>query len=436
MATLIRMPEVAAGAEEIVLSKWLVAVGDSVKTGDLIAEMETEKAVVDYATEANGKVHRILVADGASVEVGSPIMILLADGEDGSAGDALLGDSPAVDAAPIATPVVVSPVVSEISSPVVASPVVASPVVEAPATSAEGRAFASPIVRKLAREKGVAIENVVGTGPNGRKVRRDIENYLATAGSTSAASTAPAAAASATAPGSALAQQEHSSGFTTTPHSGMRKAIARRLTESKSTVPHFYLTADCKVDELLELRKRINASSSVKISVNDLVVRAVALALTDVPAANVVWTPDAMRRYESVDVSVAVSTDGGLLTPIVRGAEKRSLTNLSLEIADLAARSRAGKLRQEELEGGSFAVTNLGMFGTKQFSAILNPPQSGILAVGAASPQPVVIDGQLAIATVMTVTLSADHRAIDGALAAEWLAAFVKRIENPLSMLI
>jgi pyruvate dehydrogenase E2 component (dihydrolipoamide acetyltransferase) len=216
----------------------------------------------------------------------------------------------------------------------------------------------------------------------------------------------------------------------------MRKAIARRLTESKSTVPHFYLNADCAVDELLALRKKINESSQVKISVNDMVVRAVAAAFEDVPDANVVWGPDAMIKYESVDISIAVSTDGGLLTPVIRGVEKRSLSNIARTITDLAERSRAGKLRQEELNGGSFAVTNLGMYGTSSFSAILNPPQSGILAVGAASPKAVVVDGEITIVTIMSVTLSADHRAVDGALAAQWLAAFKARIENPLTMLI
>jgi pyruvate dehydrogenase E2 component (dihydrolipoamide acetyltransferase) len=216
----------------------------------------------------------------------------------------------------------------------------------------------------------------------------------------------------------------------------MRRAIARRLTESKSTVPHFYLTADCKVDDLLALRKSINETSPVKISVNDFVVKAVAAALMDVPEANVIWNPDAMLKFESVDLAIAVSTEGGLLTPVIRGVEKRQLSNLSQAISEAAGRARAGKLRQEELEGGSFAVTNLGMFGTKEFSAILNPPQSGILAVGAASPRAIVEDGQIVVASIMTVTLSADHRAVDGALAAQWLAAFVKRIENPLSMLI
>ncbi|MEY4559474.1 MAG: hypothetical protein RLZ82_489 [Actinomycetota bacterium] len=438
MATLIRMPEVAAGATEIVLSKWNVAVGASVKVGDILAEMETEKAVVDYASEADGTVYKILVADGASVEVGSPIIILLGAGEDGSAGDALLGGSAA--AAPVASPVVevpapiAAPVAAPIAPPLaapVASPIApAAPVAAASAPADNSRQFVSPIVRKIARERGVELTQVSGTGPQGRIVRRDLESFLA-----SGAAATPTATASYSS-SSELAKQEYSSSYVTVPHTGMRRAIARRLTESKSTVPHFYVTADCKVDALLELRKSINESSPVKISVNDIVVKAVASALMDVPESNVVWNAEAMHKYESADIAVAVTTDGGLLTPVIRGVEKRSLSNLSMEIAELAVRARAGKLRQEELEGGSFAVSNLGMFGTKEFTAILNPPQSGILAVGAASPRAIVEDGQIVVANIMTVTLSADHRAVDGALAAQWLAAFVKRIENPLSMLV
>ncbi len=433
MATLIRMPEVAAGATEIVLSKWNVAIGASVKVGDIIAEMETEKAVVDYASDAEGTVYKILVADGASVEVGSPIIILLGAGEDGSAGDALLGGS-ATAAAAAAAPVAAAPVApvapAAPAAPPVAPPVAASAPVAPIAPVDNGRSFVSPIVRKIARERGVEISQIVGTGPQGRVVRRDLEAFIAS-GAAATPTATPTLSAS-----SELAKQEYSSSYVTVPHTGMRRAIARRLTESKSTVPHFYVTADCKVDALLELRKSINESSPVKISVNDIVVKAVASALMDVPESNVVWNAEAMHKYESADIAVAVTTDGGLLTPVIRGVEKRSLSNLSMEISELAGRARAGKLRQEELEGGSFAVSNLGMFGTKEFTAILNPPQSGILAVGAASPRAIVVDGQIVVANIMTVTLSADHRAVDGALAAQWLAAFVKRIENPLSMLV
>jgi pyruvate dehydrogenase E2 component (dihydrolipoamide acetyltransferase) len=423
------MPEVAAGATEIVLSKWNVAVGASVKVGDILAEMETEKAVVDYASEADGTVYKILVADGASVEVGSPIIILIGAGEDGSAGDALLGGSAAAPTvAPIAE--VPAPIAAPVAAPIAPPVAPVAPVVAASTPADNSRQFVSPIVRKIARERGVELTQVSGTGPQGRIVRRDLESFLVSGAAATLTATASYSSSS------ELAKQEYSSSYVTVPHTGMRRAIARRLTESKSTVPHFYVTADCKVDALLELRKSINESSPVKISVNDIVVKAVASALMDVPESNVVWNAEAMHKYESADIAVAVTTDGGLLTPVIRGVEKRSLSNLSMEIAELAGRARAGKLRQEELEGGSFAVSNLGMFGTKEFSAILNPPQSGILAVGAASPRAIVEDGQILIANIMTVTLSADHRAVDGALAAQWLAAFVKRIENPLSMLV
>ncbi|MEI6591324.1 MAG: dihydrolipoamide acetyltransferase family protein, partial [Actinomycetes bacterium] len=320
----------------------------------------------------------------------------------------------------------VSPVAAPTAQPVAVAP--PNP------TSTGERLFASPIVRKIGRERGIDLTQISGSGPGGRIVRRDVEALSSAAPAASPA--APAASAAAPAVAGQLARQEYSSSYVTVPHTGMRRAIARRLTESKSTVPHFYLSADCKVDALLELRAKINESSPVRISVNDIVVKAVASALIDVPEANVIFTPEAMHKYETADISVAVATEGGLLTPVIRGVEKRSLSNLSQEITELAGRARAGKLRQEELEGGTFAVTNLGMFGTKEFSAILNPPQSGILAVGAASERAVVENSQIVIANVMTVTLSADHRAVDGALAAQWLAAFVKRVENPLSMLV
>lgn len=417
MASLITMPEVAAGATEIVLSRWHVAVGDKVAVGDIIADIETEKASVDYASDSDGVVYKILVDNGASVAVGSPIMVLLSSGEDGSAGDALLSDAITSDTP--ATPRD-EPTGIDVGVTVDADT----------APSEASRALVSPIVRKLAREQGISLEQITGTGPRGRVVRRDLEAFMA--GHTNDVPQTVAA----TPASSAIATQEFSSVYAAIPHTGMRRAIARRLTESKSTVPHFYVTADCRVDSLLELRRSINESSSVKISVNDFVVKAVACALMDVPDANVVWNPEAMHKYETADIAVAVTTEGGLYTPVVRGVEKRSLSNVNMEISDLAARARTGKLRQEELEGGSFTVSNLGMFGTQEFSAILNPPHSGILAVGAASERAVVVEGQIVVANVMTVTLSADHRAIDGALAAQWLAAFVTRIENPLSMLV
>ena len=442
MATQIKLPEVAAGATHAVISSWQVAVGDQVVVGQQLAEIETDKAVVELLAETAGTILELIGKPGDEMEVGSTIAMV------GEAGESAAAPEPVTPVAEAPAPSAAAPFASPVVSPV-ASPV-ASPVSEPVATPAEpvqvsGRQRVSPIARKLAKDAGVDVSQITGTGPSGRVVRRDVEASVAN-GTAAAQPAAPVAASPVAAPQAAapvstsaskeLASQEYSSTYSTVPHTSMRKAIARRLTESKSTVPHFYLNADCKVDELLALRKKINESSQVKISVNDMVVRAVAAAFEDVPEANVVWGPDAMIKYESVDISIAVSTDGGLLTPVIRGVEKRSLSNIARTITDLAERSRAGKLRQEELNGGSFAVTNLGMYGTSSFSAILNPPQSGILAVGAAGPKAVVVDGEITIATIMSVTLSADHRAVDGALAAQWLAAFKARIENPLTMLI
>jgi len=471
MATQIKLPEVAAGATHAVISSWQVAVGDQVVVGQQLAEIETDKAAVELLAETAGTILELLCKPGDEIEVGSVIAMIGESGESAAApADQTPSDeSPAAETSAPATPAPVaeaaastaSPVASPVTSPVaspVAAPVAtnaaATPVVApAEATQASGRQRVSPIARKLAKDAGVDVSQITGTGPSGRVVRRDVEASVANGAvaaqpvaapavaspvvaAPAAAPEAPAPAPVSTSASKEIASQEYSSTYSTIPHTSMRKAIARRLTESKSTVPHFYLNADCAVDELLALRKKINESSQVKISVNDMVVRAVAAAFEDVPDANVVWGPDAMIKYESVDISIAVSTEGGLLTPVIRGVEKRSLSNIARTITDLAERSRAGKLRQEELNGGSFAVTNLGMFGTSSFSAILNPPQSGILAVGAASPKAVVVDGEITIVTIMSVTLSADHRAVDGALAAQWLAAFKARIENPLTMLI
>ena len=421
MATQIKLPEVAAGATHAVISSWLVNVGDTIVVGQQLAEIETDKAVVELLAEEAGTVLQLIGKPGDEMEVGSTIAVVGAPGES--------ADVPAAEPEAPAAEVPAAPVAAPIATPVATPP--AAPVAEAPvAAAASGRQSVSPIARKLAKDSNLDLSQITGTGPGGRIVKRDV--LAAAAAGIPEAPAAPLPTSSS----KELASQEYSSTYSTVPHTSMRKAIARRLTESKSTVPHFYLNADCQVDELLALRKKINESSPVKISVNDMVVRAVAAAFMDVPEANVVWTPDAMIKYESVDVSIAVSTDGGLLTPVLRGVEKRSLSNIATTIVDLAERSRAGKLRQEELEGGSFAITNLGMFGTTSFAAIINPPQSGILAVGAASQRPIVVDGELTIANVMSVTLSADHRAVDGALAAKWLAAFKVRIENPLTMLI
>ncbi len=427
----VNMPEVAAGATYAVINRWTVEEGADVNVGDVICELETDKAVVEYAAEVAGKLTKIIGQPGEEIDVGDAICII--------------GDDGAADAAPSAqpeAPAAEAPVAAPVASPVVESPAApapAAPAAEAP-TRVEGeRIFASPIARKMASDNGIDVATIQGTGPDGRIVRRDVEAAIAAGPAAPAA--APTAASAAAAPAQTsssteLAPQDYSSSYTAVKHSGMRKAIARRLTESKSTIPHFYLFADCRVDELIELRKKLNEISPVKISVNDMVIRAIAAAFQDVPEANVVWTDDSMLKYESVDISVAVATETGLLTPVLRGVEKRSLSNIASNVKDLAERSRAGKLRQDELEGGSFAITNLGMYGTEQFAAIINPPQSGILAVGAASEKVIVEQGQMTVATMLSVTLSADHRAVDGALAAEWLKAFKHRIENPLTMLV
>ena len=410
MATILRMPEVLANATEAVVSTWTITEGTAFSTGDTLAEVETEKALVDLPAEQDGILGRILAKPGETTEVGAPIAVLIAKGETDADIDAALG------AIASGAPQRVS-----VPEPVPAAEVAPVPEpVEGPRPT--GRIFVSPIARVRARERGVDLAVLVGSGPGGRIVRADVE----------AATPAIAAVAATT----SSETHEAGAGYTAIPHTGMRKAIARRLTESKSTVPHFYLTTDCRVDALLELRARANATSSTKISVNDFVVKAVAAAFADVPDANVTWTDTHLRRWDAVDISVAVATDGGLLTPVIRDVGSKSLGQVSRSIAAAVEKARAGRLRQEELEGGSFSVTNLGMFGTTEFSAILNPPQSGILAVGAAKSQPVVVDGELRIATVMRCTLSVDHRAVDGALAAQWLAAFTARVENPISILI
>ena len=386
--------------------------------------------------------------------------MLVKDGETDADIDAALGgEAPAASAAPAAAapagpPAVSAPDPAAPSAPdAVAPSAPTGPVAPAarrpyesePAAAAAPavRIFASPIVRKIAREQGIDLASIPGTGPNGRIVRRDLERLTAShrpaAGDARTgvqaapppAAPPPAAAQAASQP----AQAPASAAGTLIPHTPVRRAIARRLTESTTTTPHFYMTTECVVDELLALRERINDTAPVKISVNDFVVMAVAAAFGDVPEANVTWSDEGLVAYPSVDVSIAVSTDGGLVTPVLRGVEAKRLSVIAGEARTLAQRARDRRLLQHELEGGVFTVSNLGMYGTLEFSAIINPPQSGILAVGAARPQPVVTGGAVSVATVMRCTLSVDHRAIDGALAARWLAAFTTRIQAPLGML-
>ena len=446
MATVVRMPSVLAGATEAAIAHWLVSPGDTVTAGTPVAEIETEKALVEYAAEEGGVIGRLVLGEGDSGEIGDPIAVLVAAGETEADIDAALGVAPA--------------------SRVLAAPAPASPGTNGRHARGGGRVFASPLVRKLAGERDIDLADLTGTGPHGRIVRRDLERFLATGpavpGPVASAPAAPqaapalpavAAAATPSAPatgGTAGSDAEHDSvrdrassspspaagDGTLVPHTPMRRAIARRLAQSKASVPHFYLTVEPVVDELLALRKRVNEASAVKVSVNDFVIAAVAAAFADVPEANVTWSDEGLVTYRSVDISIAVATDGGLVTPVLRGVEGMKLSAIARESAALAGRARERRLRQHELEGGAFTVSNLGMYGTVEFSAIINPPQSGILAVGAARPQPVVSGGAVVPATVMRCTLSVDHRAVDGALAARWLTAFTTRLENPLGAVI
>jgi len=419
MASVVRMPSVLAGASEAAIASWLVAPGDEVAIGQPLAEIETEKALVEYAAEEAGVVGRLLLAVGDTGEIGDPIAVLVAVGETDADIDAALGTkAPAQAQAPAA-----------------------------PATQPNGhqtsvgatgaRIFASPLVRKIAGERGVNLAVIAGTGPNGRIVRRDLEQFLAARPERGAeaageiAGDVPKDGRQESAPRPPLPN-----GDRLVPHTQMRRAIARRLTESKATTPHFYMTTECIVDELLELRKRINESSPVKISVNDFVVMAAGVAFRDVPEANVTWTDEGMLEHGSVDISIAVAVEGGLFTPVLRGVDGKRLSDIARESQDLARRARDRQLRQEELEGGTISISNLGMYGTLEFSGIINPSQSGLLAVGAATQQPVVTDGAVTVATVMRCTLSIDHRALDGALAARWLAAFTSRLEHPLAAIV
>jgi pyruvate dehydrogenase E2 component (dihydrolipoamide acetyltransferase) len=406
------MPEVAANATQVTLQTWIKKEGEVVAVGDCLAEIETDKAIVEFNADRAGVMGPTLIQAGQEVEVGSPIGVLLDVGETSVNVSALLaktGDNASVPQLP-------NPSTSEPAAP--------PTLLSGSKVTPSHRVFVSPLARRLAKQRGIDLNTLIGSGPNGRIVKRDIE-----AGSAVVVSS-PVMTQPSTVSPSTLGD------YTEVPHSGMRRTIARRLTESKSTIPHFYLSVDCRMDRLMSLRSEINTAMPRKISVNDFIVRAVAVALREVPQANVGWTENAMRQYTQADIAIAVSTDFGLITPIVRAADRKSLSMISQEIADLAERARASQLRPDEYQGGSFSVSNLGMFGVSEFSAIINPPQAAILAVGMTQQVPVVEDGAVKIASVMRCTLSVDHRAIDGALAAQWLAAFKRLLENPLSMLI
>ena len=445
----ILMPALSPTMEEGTLAKWLVKEGDKVKSGDVIAEIETDKATMEVEAVDEGTVAKIVVAAGTEgVKVNALIAVLAADGEDVAAAASGAGSAaPAPKAA-------AAPAQAETKAEAAPAPAPAAPAA-APASAAVSsngaRTFSSPLARRLAKEAGIDISAVAGTGPHGRVVKSDIEAAAAGGGAKAAPAAAaaapqaaaPAAAAPKGASDEAVLKLFEQGSYELVPHDGMRKTIARRLVESKQTVPHFYVSVDCELDALMALRAQLNdaaprkdSAPAYKISVNDMVIKALALALRDVPDANVSWTENAMVKHKHADVGVAVSIPGGLITPIVRKAEEKTLSTISNEMRDLGKRAKDRKLKPEEYQGGTTSVSNMGMMGVKNFAAVINPPHATILAVGAGEQRVIVKNGEMAIATVMTVTLSTDHRCVDGALGAELLQAFKGYIENPMGMLV
>lgn len=425
MATLLTMPAIVADATSAFLASWLKNAGEDLRVGEPLAEIETDKATVEYEAEVAGHIAQLLVEVGTEVPVGAPIAVLTEPGEGQDAIDAALAAAGLSGSDPVSAPL---------------APVDAETTPDTPPAVTDGpgpeRLFSSPLARRLAREAGIGIHSLTGSGPNGRIVRTDVQAAIAAgAVPTQRIAAAPVAGPVAVQPRTAQVH-ELPAGSTRVELTRMRQAIARRLGESKSTVPHFYLAADVQVDELFELRRRLNEHAPRKITVNDLIVKAIARSLMAVPEANAIWSGDSITRFDHADISVAIATPTGLLTPVVRHAEKSALATLSETIADYAQRAQENRIRPEELAGGSFTVSNLGMYGTKEFSAILNPPQAGILAVGVAEQRPVVRNGELAVATVMTCTLSADHRVVDGAVAATLMSSFKDLIENPLALVL
>ena len=442
MPTEILMPALSPTMEEGTLAKWLVKEGDTVASGDLLAEIETDKATMEFEAVDEGVIGKILVPEGSEgVKVNTAIAVLLADGE--SADD--------VDAAPAAKPEVSAPETGvgndnggtkEAPAPTTAP---ASPAPAAPAAADGSRIFASPLARRIAADKGLDLAAISGSGPRGRIVKADVEGATAApkADAQPAAAPATAAPAAAAAPAGpsadAVAKMYEGRDYEEVKLDGMRKTIAARLSEAKQTIPHFYLRRDIQLDALLKFRGELNKQlegRGVKLSVNDFIIKAVALALQSVPEANAVWAGDRVLQMKASDVAVAVAIEGGLFTPVLQDADMKSLSSLSTEMKDLATRARDRKLAPHEYQGGSFAISNLGMFGIDNFDAIVNPPHAGILAVGSGVKKPVVgADGELKVATVMSVTMSVDHRVIDGALGANLLTAIVENLENPMVML-
>ncbi|WP_112873957.1 pyruvate dehydrogenase complex dihydrolipoamide acetyltransferase [Paracoccus endophyticus] len=465
MATEILMPALSPTMEEGTLAKWLVKEGDTVKSGDILAEIETDKATMEFEAVDEGTVGKIMVAEGTQgVKVNTPIAVLLDEGEDASsvgAGASTSGAAPAAaktDAAPDKG--YGGPNDGPLSADGQADAGIAggaapggsAPVAAAQARGKEGRVFASPLARRIAAERGIDLAGITGTGPRGRIVKTDVEAARPGAGKPAAAAApAPAdAAPKPAAPAPAVAAAPQGMGYETVKKllegreteevalDGMRRTIAARLSEAKQTIPHFYLRRSARLDALMEFRGTLNAQLSgrgVKLSVNDFIIKACALALQQVPDANAVWAGDRIIKLKPSDVAVAVAIEGGLFTPVLKDADKKTLSALSAEMKDLATRAKTRKLAPHEYQGGSFAISNLGMFGIENFDAVINPPHGAILAVGAGIQTPVVEGGEVVVRNVMSMTLSVDHRVIDGALGAQLLAAIVEHLENPIGML-
>ncbi len=425
----ILMPALSPTMEEGTLAKWNVKEGDTVSSGDVIAEIETDKATMEFEAVDEGTIGKIVIPEGTEgVKVNELIAVLLEEGE--SAGD--------IDTS---APAAAAPAAAEALKAEAAAPA-AAPAPAAPATASGDRIFASPLARRIAANKGLDLNAITGSGPKGRIVKADVEGATAApkAAAPAAAAPAPAAAAAPTGPSTdAVMKMYADREFEEVKLDGMRKIIAARLTEAKSTIPHFYLRRDIKLDALMAFRSKLNKSlesRGVKLSVNDFIIKASALALQDVPGCNAVWAGDRVLQLKPSDVAVAVAIEGGLFTPVLRDADMKSLSALSKEMKDLAARARNRKLAPHEYQGGSFAISNLGMMGVENFDAVINPPHASILAVGAGVKKPVInAEGQVEVATVMSVTLSVDHRVIDGALGAEFLGAIKGYLEDPMNML-
>jgi pyruvate dehydrogenase E2 component (dihydrolipoamide acetyltransferase) len=453
----ITMPALSPTMEEGNLSKWLVKEGDKVSPGDVIAEIETDKATMEVEAVDEGTVAKLVVPAGTEgVKVNALIAVLAAEGEDAAAaaksGDGAApakAEAPKADAPKAETPKPEAPKPEPAAAP--APKAEAAPVANGHASGE--RTFASPLARRIANEAGVDVSAVTGSGPHGRVVKADVEAAIASGGAKAPAAKAPPAGA----PVAAVAAKPMSDdqvlklfaegSYELVPHDNMRKTIARRLVEATTTIPHFYLTLDCELDALLALRTQINAAAPVKktdkgevpaykLSVNDMVIKAMAMALMAVPDANASWTESAMVKHKHADVGVAVSIPGGLITPIIRRADEKTLSVISNEMKDLASRARSRKLKPEEYQGGTTAVSNLGMYGIKDFTAVINPPHATILAVGTSEERAVVRGGRIEAAHIMSVTLSCDHRAVDGALGAELIGAFKMLIENPVMMMV